>query len=437
MREAVSNDEAATTRDQTVVPSVTIGNPHHMYYGWVLIGTLGVTETISWGVLYYAFTVYLAPMEAELGWSRGEITGAFSLAVLLAGLAAIPVGRWLDRHGPRLLMSVGSIVATLLVVGWSRVSNLPELYLLWAAIGLTMAATLYDPAFATASTWFERRRVQALTVITLLAGFASTIFIPLAAALVQSQGWRDSLLTLALILAVGTILPHILLLRRRPQDLGLHPDGVPTSPDQNRQRRRADMHVGQAVRHASFRWLTAAFWLATLATAAVGIHLLPYLQDRGYDPTFAAAVVGSLGAMQVIARLTLTPFGTRISPRMLGVGVLALQPIALIVLLLVRSTPGLLVFVLLFGAQRGLSTLVRPALVADLYGAARFASIAGVLTFSLALAQAAAPFGAGAAYDAVHSYEPIFWGLTIVSALAVVALLPARHEPTERLQSEP
>jgi MFS family permease len=437
MQTRLSTEKASTKRDRSVAHWVTFGNPDGVYYGWVLIVTLGITETISWGVLYYAFTVYLAPMQAELGWSRGEITGAFSLAVLLAGLAAIPVGRWLDRHGPRLLMSVGSIVATLLVVGWSRVSTVPQLYVLWAAIGLTMSATLYDPAFATASRWFERRRVQALTVITLMAGFASTIFIPLSAALVQRQGWRDSLLTLALILAVGTIVPHVILLRRRPQDLGLHPDGAPSAVDADHQRRRVDMAAGQAVRHASFRWLTAAFWLATIATAAVGIHLLPYLQDRGYDAAFAAAVVGSLGAMQVVARLTLAPFGNRLSPRVLGVGVLALQPLALIILLLVRSTPGLLVFVLLFGAQRGLSTLVRPALVADLYGAARFASIAGVLTFSLALAQAVAPFGAGAAYDALHSYEPIFWGLTIVSAIAVLALLPARRDPAERLQSQP
>src|SRR6266571_2312589 len=108
-----------------------------LYYGWVLIVTLGLTETISWGVLYYAFTVYLAPMEAELGWSRGDMTGAFSLAVLLSGLAAIPVGRWLDRHGPRLLMTLGSIVGSLLVVAWSGVSNLEQLYLIWAGIGLT------------------------------------------------------------------------------------------------------------------------------------------------------------------------------------------------------------------------------------------------------------------------------------------------------------
>src|SRR5438270_12974064 len=161
-------------------------------------------------------------MEAELRWSRGDMTGAFSLALLLAGLAAIPVGRWLDRHGPRLLMTVGSIAATLLVVAWARVTTLQQLYLIWAGIGLTMSATLYDPAFATASRWFERQRVRALPVIPLMAGFASTIFIPVAGVLVQSQGWRQSLVTLAIVLGVGTIAPRWLLLRRRPQGLGLN-----------------------------------------------------------------------------------------------------------------------------------------------------------------------------------------------------------------------
>src|SRR5690349_12314177 len=123
-------------------------------------------------------------MEADFGWSRGEMTGAFSVASLLSGLAAIPVGRWLDRHGPRLLMTVGSIVATLLVFAWANVQNLTELYFIWAAIGLAMSATLYDPAFATVNRWFDRQRVQALTAITLMAGFASTIFIPLSGVLV-------------------------------------------------------------------------------------------------------------------------------------------------------------------------------------------------------------------------------------------------------------
>src|SRR5438128_1484819 len=129
-----------------------------LYYGWLLVLTLGVTETISWGVLYYAFAVYLTPMQAELGWSRGEMTGAFSVALLVAGLAAIPVGRWLDRHGPRLLMTLGSIAATGLVLAWSRVDGIQQLYLLWAAIGLAISATPHNPAFCTAPRGFERGR---------------------------------------------------------------------------------------------------------------------------------------------------------------------------------------------------------------------------------------------------------------------------------------
>lgn len=386
-----------------------------LQYGWVLVITLGMTETISWGVLYYAFTVYLAPMETDFGWSRGAMTGAFSVASLLSGLAAIPVGRWLDRHGPRLLMTVGSIVATLLVFAWANVQNLVQLYVIWAAIGLAMSATLYDPAFATVNRWFDRRRVQALTAMTLMAGFASTIFIPLSGVLVEAQGWRTSLLTLAAILAIGTIPAHALLLRAGPSR---HASGPGVA-------------VGEVIRRASFRWLTIAFWLTSLTTVAIGVHLLPYLRDRGYDATFAATVTGSIGAMQVLARLALTPFGNRISPRALGISVLALQPIAIAILLLVRATPGVLVFVVLFGAQRGLATLVRPALLAEFYGLARYASIAGVLQFALSVAQAAAPFGAGAAYDALHSYEPIFWSLALLSAVAVLALLPARPEPNQ------
>src|SRR5712691_11229641 len=167
-------------------------------------------------------------MEAELGWSRAATTGAFSLALVVSGVGAIPVGRWLDRHGPRLLMTAGACVGPLLVLAWSRADNLAGFYLLWAGIGLVMAAVLYEPAFAVVAVWFDRQRTRALTAVTLIAGFSSTIFLPLAAWLVQVQGWRSALVSLAAILAIGTIPAHALLLRRRPEDLGLHPDGAPS-----------------------------------------------------------------------------------------------------------------------------------------------------------------------------------------------------------------
>jgi MFS family permease len=417
-----------------------------LYYGWVLVVTLGITETISWGILYYAFTVYLGPMEAELGWSRGDMTGAYSIGLLLAGVAAIPVGRWLDKFGPRLMMTLGSIAGALLMVAWASVTDLTQFYLIWAAMGLCLSVTLYDPAFATVTKWFDRKRVRALTVVTLMAGFASTIFIPLAGYFVQTQGWRPSLLTLAAILAVGTIAPHALLLRRRPEDLGLEPDGLPrrqTRPETQPPTQRHSVPVGEAVRDASFRWLAAAFWMSALATTGVAVHLVPYLQDRGYELTFAASATGLIGAFQVLARLVMAPFGDRTSPRILAALTLALQPAALVLLLLAPGNVGLFGFVILFGASRGAATLTRPALLAGLYGAAQYASIAGVVQFAVSLAHASAPYAVGAAYDALTTYEPIFWVLTLVSVLAVLTVLPARarsprprHTPAEALQSD-
>src|SRR5215211_5051919 len=101
-----------------------------LYYGWIIVAALAVTELTSWGVQYYAFAVFLRPMETDLGWSRSAMTGAFSLALLVSGLVALPMGKWLDRHGPRLLMTVGSGAATVLVLAWSRVESLPFFYLI-------------------------------------------------------------------------------------------------------------------------------------------------------------------------------------------------------------------------------------------------------------------------------------------------------------------
>ena len=202
------------------------GNSNRVYYGWILVLSLSITETTSWGILSYAFTVFLDPMQRELGWSKAQLTGAYSLSLLVAAVAGLAVGRWLDHHGPRLLMTLGSILATLLVLAWSGVHDLLLFYLIWIGIGFTLAAVLYEPAFAVVATWFVRRRARALTLLTFVAGFASVIYVPLADWLVRTQGWRQALVTLAIILAVGTIPLHALLLRRRPEDLGLQPDGA-------------------------------------------------------------------------------------------------------------------------------------------------------------------------------------------------------------------
>lgn len=408
---------------ERALPGAT-GGGAGLYYGWVLVGALALTETISYGILAYAFPVFLAPMEAELGWSRTALTGAFSLAMLVSGLVAIPAGRWVDRRGPRALMTVGSLAAALLVLAWARVESLVAFYLIWTGIGVAMAAVLYEPAFAVIANWFVRHRGRALTVLTFLAGFASVIFVPLAAWLVQVQGWRAALVTLAAVLAVGTVLPHALLLRHRPQDLGLAPDGgLPGTAGPAMTGVERSIPAQVALRSASFRWLTLAFALATFASTAMFFHLIPFLTDHGHGAGFAAAAAGMIGIMALPGRLIFTPLGTRWPRPRVTAAIFALQALGVLVLLGVSGSAGVWLFVVLFGAGFGAITPARAALLAEAYGPAYYGSIGGVLALVLALARALAPVGASGLQATTGGYAPMLWTLALLSGLATLAVL--------------
>ena len=391
------------------------------YYGWTLAVTLGFTETVSWGVLYYAFSALIGPTTAELGWSRAEISGALSVMLVGSGVSGLAVGHWLDQHGPRALMTAGSLVAVPLIVAWSQVRDLGIFYLIWIGIGVCFAALNYGPAFATMIVWFRRDRGRALTLVTLMAGFASTIFVPLAAWLVTLQGWRAALLTLAAILAVCTIAPHALLLRRRPADLGLGVDGDPLAAGDAAPAHEPSVSFRDALRHPTFRWLALAFSLYALGVG-VPVHLVAYLGDQGYPLAFAAAATGGIGAAQVLGRVLFAPLERRLRPRTVSLLVYCGQPLALLILLFVPSAAGVVAFVVLFGAARGAETLVRSTVVAGLYGPRRIASIAAVLTLATTITQALSPVTLGAVYDGARSYVPGLWALVGLSLVAAAAI---------------
>ena len=399
---------------------------------------LGFTETVSWGVLVYSFSALIQPTTLELGWSRAEISGALSLMVVVSGLAGLAVGRWLDEHGPRVLMTVGSIVAVPLVLAWSQAGDLLSFYVIWFVIGIAFAMVNYGPAFATIIVWFRRDRSRALMVVTLIAGFSSTIFVPLTAWLASVQGWRQALVTLAIILAVLTIAPHALLLRRRPADLGLGVDGDPLDahPDAPTVAPEVSHSFGEALRHPTFPWLALAFALFALGVG-VPVHLVAYLGDHGYSLVFAAGATGGIGASQVLGRLLFAPLERRLAPRTVSLLVYSGQPLALLILLLVPGEVGVVLFVVVFGAARGMETLLRSTIIAGLYGPRRIASIAAVLTLATTLTQAISPVSLGAVYDSVRSYVPGFWALIALSCVAAVAVYLGDRRPTPVRERSP
>jgi MFS family permease len=412
-------------RDVSFATVAGVSGRRGLYYGWVVVGTLAATETVSWGVLYYAFSVFLVPMQAELGWSTAALTGAYSLALLISGLAAPAVGRWVDRHGSRVLMTVGSAAGALLLLAWSAVSGPTTYYLIWAALGLVLAATLYEPAFAVVATWFRRERARALLLLTFVAGFASTIFLPVATWLVEWLGWRGALTALAGLLAVTTVPAHALLLRRRPEDLGLRPDGDDEpEPAAGAVDPIVDgIELRAALRDPAFWWLTVAFSLGTLSAVAVGVHLIPYLVESGYGAGFAAAATGLIGATQVASRVVVTILGRRWSQVAVTAAVFGLQAVALLVLLGWQQPAGVLLAVVLLGAGRGAVTLMRAGLVAERYGRAHYGAIGGTLALFISGARAAAPVGAGLAYGWAGGYDPVMLGMAGASLLAATAMM--------------
>lgn len=413
--------------------TIAIPRLRGVYYGWVMLLTLSFTEVTSWGILYYSFSVFLTPMQAELGWSIAQLTGAYSAAILISGLAAIPVGRWLDRHGPRWLMTAGSIAATLLVVAWSRVESLALFYIVWGLIGVTLAAVLYEPALQAVAVWFRRKRSRALTILTFVGGFASVIYIPLAAWLVENYGWRDALLVLAVILGITTIPLHALVLRRRPADVGQAIDGDAVAPQTTGAAPTIEPGITtkDAIRTRVFWWLTVAFVLTYFGNVAITVHLIPYLVREGYSAGFAATAAGMIGLLALPGRLVFTPLGGRIPRHYVTALIFSLQVVALLALLLIPGKTGVFTFVVLFGAGFGAITPARAALVADLFGTANYGTISGVLAFYITIARGIAPVAAGVLLGLAGSYAPVIWTTVAVSAAATVAALRAKGGPNE------
>jgi MFS family permease len=409
------------------------------FYGWLMVGGLGMTELVSWGVLVYAFSVLVVPMRTELGWSMAALNAAHATGIVVSGLLAIPVGRVLQAHGARGVMTTGTVATVVMLVLWATVDSVPMFFCVFAIGGLAMATTLYEPVFAVTAAWFDRQRPRAVLVLTVFGGLSSVVFVPLTATLVNWLDWRDALLMLAGIAAAIGLPVHGILVRRQPSDLGLHPDGAPAPP------RPEPHHVngrpGEVLRSRSFRWMTLCLVMSTGAKFAVSVVLVVYLTDRGYSLTVAALAAGSVGVFQVGGRLLVTALRGRQPQHRLTALIFLGQGVAMVVLLCTNGTgpvaTGLLaVFVVLFGLGFGLEALLRGTLVPEYYGPADYPRINGVFGAFVVGAHALGPFLAGIAGSAFGGYEWVFASAALLfSASATTLVLAHRARLSEMSKS--
>lgn len=401
----------------TTVPACPTVGGHHAH-GWRIVAALAVTSTVGYGTLYYAYAVLLTPMAASIGASTTAVTGALTASVLAGALMAVPVGRWLDHHGGRALMTVGSITATALLVAWSQVHSIGQLYAVMIGIGITGAMVLYEPAFAVIVSWFTPdRRAMALLVVTIVAGFASTIFMPLTGLLTEHLGWRGALLVLAVIHGLVTVPLHALTIRR-PQSAATTAPAGPTPPDQA-QRRAV---VRAAMRDVRFWILAATFIAHGAATSTMTVHLVGYLVSRGHPATFAATAAGLLGVLSVTGRLVLTGARRRLRVTTIVAAVFATQATAVLAMpLLAGARTGAVITVVGFGLGFGITSLATPALLAERYGTTAYATIAGRLAAPVTMAKAIAPLAAAALLHA-SGYQPLLAAAATCCALAAIGM---------------
>jgi predicted MFS family arabinose efflux permease len=373
-----------------------------------MIGALSITQTAGYGVLYYAFSVFIPPMSRDLHAGVAQLTGAITLAVLVSGVAAPLIGRWLDRHGGRGLMTLGSVLGGLAVLAWSQVRSVAQLYLVCGVLGVASAMVLYEAAFAVIVAWFDAtRRSRALLAVTVVAGFASSIFLPLTGFLVDLYGWRQALVILAVGYALTSVPLHALAVRSRA-----------APPHVNRRE-----IVGSALRERPFWLLAAAFLTQTGAVAVMGVLLVTYLIALGHAPVFAAGVAGLLGVLSVTGRLVTTGLQGRWSVALITAVMFGVQGLAAVLLPLIgRSTAGAVAGVVLFGLGFGVGTIARPALLADRYGTGAYASLSGALALPITVAKAVAPLlAAGIAQFA--GYPAVMGAVAAACALGALSLI--------------
>ncbi|MDP3950785.1 MFS transporter [Microbacterium sp.] len=375
------------------------------------LAALSVGQVISWGILFYALIVASPAIADDTGWPVAFVTLSFSSGLVVSALAGVFVGRWLDASGPRLIMTLGSIVGPIGIVAVALAPNPVVFTVGWVIAGIAQSAVLYQAAFTVIARRYGARRRGAMTILTLAGGLASTVFAPIVAGLLTITDWRSTFLLLAGVLLITTVPLHWLSLERTWTPIP-HDDSV-------------EVHTVSAVVRTRRFWMLELSML-TLAAAlfSVTLALIPLFTEKGMSYELAAWALGLLGAGQVIGRLLYVAIPHTAAPWIPLAATAALSTVFLALLALVPGPPWLLISIgIAAGAVRGAQTLVQGSAVADRWGARNYGAINGVFAAPITLIGAFGPAIGPLLAVATGSYSAM---ALIAVALAALSLAFAR-----------
>ncbi|YBV94650.1 MFS transporter (plasmid) [Phyllobacteriaceae bacterium JZ32] len=403
--------------------------PESTRTAWFISG-LGVAQICSWGTLFYGFPLIAEAMRTDLGWSKPELYGAATLGMVLAGLAAYPVGSAIDRGHGRLIMSGASVLAGLLLAAWSQVSSLPAFYAVLAVLGCMQAATLYEPAFAVIT-----RRVgtlgarKGITALTLWGGFASTIFIPVIQFLIDTQGWRGALLGMAVVNAFICGGLYFLAI-----DPGKDAPARVLNPEE------AIPLTGRAAVAAAMRkptyWGLMLAWIAYAAAfSSLTYHFYPLLLERGLDSAGAVMVLTVIGPAQVAGRVLVRAFASKAPVRSLGSAIVIGFPLAVLGFAFAPPEVAIIASVaVIYGAANGMITVVRGLAVPEMVTREAYGAVNGSLVAPMNLMQAGAPLAAAVIWQASGSYAAVMTAMFAGSLMLCAGFWFAAAQSTVRIE---
>ena len=410
------------------------------FYGWVLIAIAFVTMAVGVNART-AFSLLFPAILDEFGWDRGVTAGAFSFGFLVSALVTPFVGRLMDLRGPRpvielgvVTMGVGLLLASLIHEPW-------QLYLtLGALAGGGVNCLAYTGQSLYLTNWFVRRRGLALSIAFSGVGIGSITILPWQGWMIRTAGWRSACVWLG-ILVLALLGPLNLLLRRRPEDLGLEPDGMLSSGSASTDRAAnvvdhawaaVDWTLGRALRTRRFWWIAAGYFCGLFSWYAVQVHQTKYLIEIGFAPSEAAWALGSVSLVAIPGQIAFGHLSDRIGREwvwMIGNVGFVICYVALLLLRDAPTEPLLFAMVLAQGTLGYSLTSVMGAIPAEIFEGRHFGSIFGSVMMAAILGGAAGPWVTGVLYDATGSYSVAFWiaaGCTAISILAIWLAAPGQ-----------